>query len=60
MWRITNVEIPTNPDYDGQEIDEGGIIPGLVMNIQLLCDIALGDDEGSRYYYNEFRKRSRE
>lgn len=58
VWWITNVEIPTNPDYDGQDIDEGGIVPGPVMSIQLLWDIALGDDERSRFYYNEFHKRS--
>ena len=58
VWWITNVEIPTNPDYDGQDIDEGGIVPGPLVSIQLLRDIALGDDEQSRFYYNEFRKRS--
>ncbi len=58
VWWITNVEIPTNPDYDGRDIDEDGIVPGSLMGIQLLCDIALGDEERSRFYYNEFRKQS--
>lgn len=58
VWWITNVGIPTDPDYDGQYIDEGGIVPGPVMGIQLLCEIALADDERSRFYYNEFCKRS--
>jgi len=34
VWWITNVEIPTNPDFDGQEVDEEGIVPGTVMTIQ--------------------------
>ena len=59
MWWIMNVEIPTNPDYDGSDIDESGIVPGPVMSMQLLLDIALGDDERSRFYYDEFRKRTR-
>lgn len=58
VWWITNVENPTNPDYDGREIDEDGIVPGPVMAMQLLMDIALGDDERSRFYYDEFRKRT--
>ncbi len=56
VWWITNVEIPTNPDYDGQEINEDGIIPGRLLTLQVLCDIVLGDEESSRFYYNEFCK----
>jgi hypothetical protein len=58
VWWITNVEIPTDPDFDGRDVDEEGIVPGSIMTIQLLCDIALGDGERSRFYYDEFRKRS--
>jgi hypothetical protein len=58
VWWIVNVEVPTNPDYDGEEIDEGGIVPGPVWAIQVLFDIALGDHERRRFYYNEFGKRS--
>lgn len=58
VWWITNVEIPANPDYDGSEVDEDGIVPGPVMSMQLLMDIALGDEERSRFYYDEFRKRT--
>ena len=58
VWWITNVEIPTNSDYDGSEIDEEEIVPGRLMAMQLLWDIALGDEERSRFYYNEFHKQS--
>lgn len=59
VWWIVNVEIPTNPDFDGtEEIDEDGIVPGPIMSMQLLLDIALGDEERSRVYYEEFRKRA--
>lgn len=56
IWWIMNVELPTNPDYDGQEVDEEGIIPGPLMSIRLLCDVALGTDEQSRFYYEQFKK----
>jgi len=58
VWWITNVEIPTNPDFDGTEVDEDEIVPGPIIGIQLLMDIALGDEERSRLYYNEFRKQN--
>jgi len=59
VWWITNVEIPTDPDFDGRDVDEEGIVPGPIMIIQLLCDIALGDGERSQFYYDEFRKQSK-
>tara|TARA_R110002072_G_scaffold253748_1_gene412503 strand:- start:2077 stop:2694 length:618 start_codon:yes stop_codon:yes gene_type:complete len=59
VWWIVNVEIPVDPDFDGtEEIDEAGILPGPVMNMQLLMEIALGDEEQSRFYYEEFRKKT--
>jgi hypothetical protein len=59
IWWIVNVEIPTNPDFDGsEEIDEDGILPGPIMGMRLLMDIALGDEKESRFYYDEFRKRA--
>jgi hypothetical protein len=56
-WWIVNVEIPTSPDFEGEEIDEDGIMPGPVMTIRLLLDIALGSEEESKYYFDEFLKR---
>jgi hypothetical protein len=28
VWWVVNVEMPINPDFDEQEIDEEGIVPG--------------------------------
>jgi len=59
VWWIKEVEIPTNPDFDGQEISEDGIVPGRSIGLQLLCDIALGDETRSRFYFKEFRKQTK-
>jgi len=59
VWWIKEVEIPTNPDFDGKEIFEDGIRSGSVISFQLLCDIALGDEDRSRFYIEEFRKQAR-
>jgi hypothetical protein len=55
-WWIVNVEIPTNPDFDGKEIEEKTILCGPVIALKLLIDVALGSDEDARYHLNEFRK----
>ncbi|HLL90585.1 MAG TPA: hypothetical protein VK324_14890 [Tepidisphaeraceae bacterium] len=58
-WWIIDVELPTNPDFDDTEVDESGIIPGPVMGLQLLHDIAHGSPDRSRYYYEEFKKQTK-
>ncbi len=57
-WWIVNVEIPTNPVFDGKhdEIDENEIIPGPILSLRVLMDVALGSDESARFYINEFKK----
>jgi hypothetical protein len=56
-WWIVNVEIPCDPDMCSKDVDVEGIIPGRIMVIRLLCDIALGSEKESKYYYEEFKKR---
>jgi hypothetical protein len=45
VWWVVNVEIPTNPNFDGQEIDEAGIVPGAVISLQMLIQVASGSTE---------------
>lgn len=45
VWWVVNVEIPTNPDFDGQVIDEEGIVPGAVLSLQMLIEVASGNTE---------------
>lgn len=45
VWWVINVEIPTNPDYDGKEIDEAGIVPGAVLSLQMLIEVASGNTQ---------------
>lgn len=57
-WWIINVEIPTNPDFDGKQddIDEDGILPGPILSLRMMLDIALGSDEEANFYIKEFKK----
>jgi hypothetical protein len=55
-WWVVNYEIPINPDFDGQEIDEEGIIPGPVAWLKIMLTVALGNEEEASYYFNEIIK----
>lgn len=59
VWWVVNFELAINPDFRDVEIDEDGIIPGPLLTLQLMFEIALGDPEKESYYCDEFRKRSK-
>lgn len=45
VWWVVNVEIPINPDFDEKEIDEEGIVPGEILSLQMLIEVASGNTE---------------
>lgn len=45
VWWVVNFEIAINPDYDGQDVDEEGIVPGAVLSLQMLIQVASGNTE---------------
>lgn len=45
VWWVVNVEISTNPDFDGQEIDESSVVPGSILSLQMLIEVASGNTE---------------
>jgi len=57
IWWIKEVEIPTDPDLISADLNYDKIIPGSIMTLRLMLDIALGSKEESEYYFNEFSKR---
>ncbi|WP_243041159.1 hypothetical protein [Dyella sedimenti] len=44
-WWIYNVEIPTNPDFDGEDISLDDILPGPTMLLQVIIEVASGNRE---------------
>jgi hypothetical protein len=58
VWWIVNFELAIDPDSRDAEIDQSGIIPGPLLTLQLMLEIALGDPEKAFYYYDEFRKQN--
>ncbi|WP_338723751.1 HepT-like ribonuclease domain-containing protein [Pseudomonas tolaasii] len=45
VWWVVNLEISTNPDFDGQEVDEASIVPGSILSLQMLIEVASGNTE---------------
>lgn len=56
VWWVVNVEIPSNPDFDGHAIDEEGIIPGAVWSLQMLIQVASGNTELLEHWRKERMK----
>lgn len=53
-WWIYHVELSLNPDFDNMEVDENETVPGKLITIQMLINIALGSEEEANSYYKEF------
>ncbi len=58
VWWIKNVELPTNPDFDGVEVNDLEITPGPILMLSVMYNIALGDEATSNSYYDEFKKQA--
>ena len=56
VWWIVNVELETDPEWADKEIDESGIVPGPVMMLQMMMDIALGEPDQAEYYIQRWRE----
>jgi len=50
VWWVVNLDIATNPDFDGKEIDEEGIVPGPVLMIQMMLEVLSGNEELLKHY----------
>ena len=55
-WWIVNVEIATDPDLAGREIDEDGVTPGSILIMQILSRVALGEEDEAWELYRAFVK----
>lgn len=56
VWWIKNVEIPCNPDFDEVEVSDEEIVPGSMLILSMMQQIALGDESASRSFYEEFKQ----
>ena len=45
VWWVVNVELATDPDYADADVDEEGIVPGVILSLQMLLEVASGNTE---------------
>lgn len=53
-WWIFNVDLATDPKLAGEELDVDRITPGSLMLLQVLNQVALGNDEEAWALYHAF------
>ena len=57
VWWVVNVEIATNPDFDGTEINPDEITPGPILMMQIMFEVLSGN-EALREHYQSNRASS--
>lgn len=55
-WWVLEIEVPTNPDCDHQEVNAEDVQSGDMWFLGLLVQIATGDDEQAGMVYQKFRE----
>jgi hypothetical protein len=56
VWWVRQVGMPE--ELEDKDIDDSEITPGRQAGLLVLLEIALGDEAGSRYFYEELRRRA--
>ena len=50
VWWIVEFEIPTNPDFDGKDIDVDKITPGPIIMMQMMLEVLSGNEDLLKHY----------
>jgi hypothetical protein len=56
LWWFINFELAIDPDMLPEGTSPQDVIPGSVWSLQLLFDIALGNEPEEGYYYKSFKE----
>ena len=56
-WWLINFELGVDPEMLPEGANPDDVIPGPIWSLQLLLDIALGNEPSEGFYYQEFMKR---
>jgi hypothetical protein len=56
-WWLINFEMAINPEMVPESVNVDDVIPGPIWSLQLMLDIALGNEPEEGYYYNAFKEK---
>ena len=54
-WWLINFEASINPEIFPDGADTDNVIPGAIWSLQLMLDIALGNESEEGYYFNAYK-----
>ncbi len=57
-WWVINFEIPCNPEFDDKEIVVDEVVPGIIISLSILLDVALGSEQEAKQYLDALNKNS--
>ena len=58
-WWFSYFELSINPDIIPEGTDPDDVIPGTMITVKLMIEIALGAEPSEGFYFNEFIKRKK-
>ncbi|MGR4972989.1 hypothetical protein ACIPQ1_09035 [Pseudomonas sp. LARHCG127] len=50
VWWVINVEIETDPDFDGRNVNPDQITPGPLLMLQIMMEVLSGNEELREHY----------
>lgn len=56
-WWLINFEMAINPEMVPDSVNVDDVIPGTIWSLQLMLDIALGNEPKEGYYYNALKEK---
>ena len=57
-WWFLNFEASIYPEMLPEGADVEDVVPGAIWSLQLMLDIALGDEPTAGYYYNAYKEKT--
>lgn len=55
-WWIINVEVATDSDWNGDEVDDAGVVPGPAWMMDMLVQVALGEGDEAWQLHRQFEE----
>jgi hypothetical protein len=59
VWNVLNLELEVDDEWRNKDIPEDEIVPGRILMMQMLLDVALGDEEKAWSYYNHMVRKTK-
>lgn len=59
-WWVVNFELPLNPDFDLENVNLDEVLPGAVIGLKLMLDVALENEPRAGFYFDVINRKREE